>query len=123
MAQEQVIESYERLLLQSQRMHECAQRGDWEAILELKSQGLIDEETLRREEAGVQMDEPGRQRKFELLRRILELEVEVRNCLAERQSQLGALILSANLKRGQGSAYQSPAKGRPALRVVARPEA
>lgn len=123
MAQEQVIESYERLLLQSQRMHECALRGDWEAILELKSQGLIDEETLRREEAGVQLDEPGRQRKFELLRRILELEVQVRNCLAERQSQLGALILSANLKRGQGSAYQSPAKVRPPLRVVARPEA
>ncbi|MDE1168413.1 MAG: flagellar protein FliT [Pseudomonas sp.] len=122
MAQEQVIESYERLLVQSQRMHESALKGDWAEIMELKSQGLIDEETLRREESGVHLDEPHRQRKFELLKQILDREVEVRKCLAERQSQLGALIVSARLKSGQSQAYRAPSHNRPTLRAVARPE-
>ncbi|WP_416421431.1 flagellar protein FliT [Pseudomonas sp. App30] len=122
MSQAQVVESYERLLAQSQRMHECALQGDWEQILLLKSEGLIDEETLRREEAGVQLDDEHRRRKFELIKLILELEVEVRKCLAERQSHLGALIVAGRLKRGQGKAYMPSATVRPLLRAVVRPE-
>ncbi|WAH59105.1 flagellar protein FliT [Pseudomonas silvicola] len=122
MSQAQVVESYERLLAQSQRMHECALQGDWAEILLLKSQGLIDEETLRRQEAGVQLDEEHRRRKFELIKQILELEVEVRKCLADRQSHLGALILAGRLKRGQGKAYRPTATVRPLFRSVVRPE-
>ncbi|QKZ07303.1 MULTISPECIES: flagellar protein FliT [Pseudomonas] len=122
MSQAQVVESYERLLAQSRRMHECAAQGDWAEILLLKSQGLIDEETLRRQEAGVQLDEEHRRRKFELIKQILELEVEVRKCLADRQSHLGALILAGRLKRGQGKAYRPTATVRPLFKTVVRPE-
>lgn len=123
MAQAQVIEAYERLLEQSQRMHECAIRGDWGQILIMRSQGLIDEEGLRHVEAGIELDEAHQELKFGLLKEILQIEGEVRRRLAERQSQLGALILSSRLKRGQSKAYRAPPPpSRRPLRSVTRTE-
>jgi flagellar protein FliT len=123
MAQAQVIEAYERLLEQSQRMQECAIRGDWGQILIMRSQGLIDEEALRHVESGIELDAVHQELKFALIKQILQLESEVRRRLAERQSQLGALILSSRLKRGQSKAYRAPPPpARPVLRAVSRTE-
>jgi flagellar protein FliT len=109
--QTRLIESYELLLEQSSRMLECALRGEWAEIMELKSQGIICEESLRQQEAVIQLTPRDQARKRELLTQILELDIEVRKRLMARQNELGELLQAGRRRRDLNRAYRQPVGG------------
>ncbi|GAB3460179.1 hypothetical protein GCM10027398_01150 [Azotobacter salinestris] len=106
----QLIESYELLLQQSKSMLELARRGDWTALLEEKSCGLIDAERLRQLEAEVSLGHREQLRKIELLEQILALDAEIRTHLLTRRDELGRLILNSRRQRELNRTYR-PAVG------------
>ncbi|MFB8828972.1 flagellar protein FliT [Azotobacter sp. CWF10] len=107
---QQLIESYELLLQQSKSMLELARRGDWIALLEEKSCGLIDAERLRQLEAEVSLGRREQLRKIELLEQILALDTEIRTHLLTRRDELGRLILNSRRQRELNRTYR-PAVG------------
>lgn len=106
----QVIESYELLLQQSIRMLEFARRGDWSSLLMEKTRGLIDVERLSQADAQEGLDRDERQRRMELLERILELDAEIRSRLMARRDELGGLIEVSRRQRDLARVYR-PAAG------------
>ena len=107
MMQAQLIAAYEQLLEQSQRLLECAEKSDWNGIFTLKSQGLIDANYLRRAEDQVELDDAGRQHKFELISQILMLEEQVNSFLHARQNDLGELMQINRRKSDLNTAYRA----------------
>ncbi|WVV49045.1 flagellar protein FliT [Pseudomonas sp. NA13] len=103
-----MIAAYEQLLEQSRRILECAERADWDGIFTLKSQGLIDAAYLRRAEAQAKLDDAGQQRKFELMRQIMELDGQVSSFLHARQNDLGQLMQINRRKSDLNTAYRVP---------------
>lgn len=101
----QIIELYELLLQQSQRLLESARCGDWQNLAEEKFRGLIDLEKLQRLEAQAVLDPNERERKAELLEQILELDSQTRLCLLSRQEELGKLISLSRRQRDMSRAY------------------
>lgn len=108
MVQAQLIAAYEQLLEQSRRILECAERADWDGIFVLKSQGLIDAAYLRRAEGQAELDDTGQQRKFELMRQIIELDGQVSSFLHARQNDLGQLMQINRRKSDLNNAYRKP---------------
>lgn len=107
---QQLIESYELLLQQSKGMLELARRGDWAALLQEKSCGLIDAERLQQLEAQVSLGQQEQLRKVELLEQILALDVEIRAHLLARRDELGRLLLNSRRQRELNRTYR-PAVG------------
>ncbi|WP_244306952.1 flagellar protein FliT [Azotobacter salinestris] len=91
-------------------MLELARRGDWTALLEEKSCGLIDAERLRQLEAEVSLGHREQLRKIELLEQILALDAEIRTHLLTRRDELGRLILNSRRQRELNRTYR-PAVG------------
>ncbi|WP_460428068.1 flagellar protein FliT [Azotobacter armeniacus] len=91
-------------------MLELARRGDWAALLQKKSCGLIDAEKLRQLEVRASLDRREQLRKVELLEQILALDAEIRTHLLTRRDELGRLILSSRRQRELNRTYR-PAVG------------
>lgn len=103
---QQLIASYELLLQQSKSMLELARRGDWVALLQEKSCGLIDAESLRQLEARVSLGQQEQLRKVELLEQILALDAEIRTHLLARRDELGRLILNSRRQHELNRTYR-----------------
>ncbi|QQE90557.1 flagellar protein FliT [Azotobacter chroococcum] len=103
---QQLIASYELLLQQSKSMLELARRGDWAALLQEKSCGLVDAESLRQLEARVSLGQQEQLRKVELLEQILALDAEIHTHLLARRDELGRLILNSRRQHELNRTYR-----------------
>ncbi|XKE45418.1 flagellar protein FliT [Halomonas organivorans] len=104
---ERVIIEYENLLALSERMLAAAREADWPTLVEQET------DYVRRVERLSRLDtehprEPGMQRrKAELLERILDNDLEVRERLIRRRDELGELIGTSRRQRDLQRAYGS----------------
>ncbi|NHN78492.1 flagellar protein FliT [Azotobacter chroococcum] len=117
---QQLIASYELLLQQSKGMLELARRGDWAALLQEKSCGLVDAESLRQLEARISLGQREQQRKFELLEQILALDAEIRTHLLARRDELGRLIVSSGRQRELNRTYRPGVGAAPVYQAADR---
>lgn len=104
-SQSQVIESYQHLLQQSQRMLELARQGDWSNLVLEKSRYLVELENVTQCERRLGVEGGDRVRRACLLEQILELEAEIRSCLLARRDELGRLISVSRRQLDLGRAY------------------
>jgi len=102
-----VIESYQQLLRQSQRMLQFARAGDWSNLVLEKSQYLVGLESVTQCERRLGVEGGDKLRRACLLEQILELEVEIRGCLEARRDELGRLIEVSRRQIDLGRAYRS----------------
>lgn len=104
-----VIDSYQHLLQQSQRMLEFARQGDWSSLVLEKSRYLVELENVTQCERRLGVEGGDRARRACLLEQILELEVEIRSCLLARRDELGRLIGVSRRQLEVGRAYRAEA--------------
>ncbi|MCQ4347279.1 flagellar protein FliT [Pseudomonas stutzeri] len=104
-SQSQVIDAYQQLLRQSQRMLEYARQGDWANLVLEKSRYLVELENVAQSERRLGIEGGDRLRRACLLEQILELEAEIRGCLLARRDELGRLIAVSRRQIEAGRAY------------------
>lgn len=105
---ERLLACYEALLERSTRMLAKAREEAWEALIEEESRYVQEVERLAREDQGQALDAAQRERKADLLERILEQDMEVRRHLVARRDELGELIGNSRRKRDLERAYRQP---------------
>ncbi|WP_355660778.1 flagellar protein FliT [Halomonas salifodinae] len=105
---ERLLACYEALLERSTRMLAKAREEAWEALIEEESHYVQEVERLAREDQGQALDTAQRERKADLLERILEQDMEVRRHLVARRDELGELIGNSRRKRDLERAYRHP---------------
>ena len=75
----QVISNYESLSAITSRMREAAVQGEWDTLVGLEQQCGLHVATMKPIDATATLDEPARQRKIQLIRKILADDAEIRN--------------------------------------------
>lgn len=110
-AQQTLLEAYAKLLERATHMHELAKADQWTELIEQRTQYVMLVDELRELDRQVVLDASGRQRKSDLLERILEHDVEIRRRLVARRDELGKLIGVSQRQRDLHRAY-APQQGR-----------
>ncbi len=75
----QVIANYELLSAMTAQMREAAQRGEWDSLISIEHQCSALVAAMKPIDAEVTLDEVARQRKLELITKILADDAEIRN--------------------------------------------
>ncbi len=74
-----VISHYESLSVITSKMREAANHGEWDRLLDLESECLEQVTTMKRLDSVTKLDEPTRQRKISLIKKILADDAVIRN--------------------------------------------
>lgn len=104
---QQLIASYEGLLVRCQQMLVWASRDDWEELIEEESRYVVEIEALAISAASIKLEESLQERRLDLLERILETSLEVQHYLVVRRDELGNIIDNALRKRHLDHSYQT----------------
>ncbi|UYG02071.1 flagellar protein FliT [Halomonas sp. LR3S48] len=100
-----VLDGYARLRQQVAIMLELARAGEWDALIERQSGYLQLADHLRQLDKEAVLDEDGRQCKAALLEAILADDLEIREKLMARRSELGQLMDSSRRQRDLHRSY------------------
>jgi flagellar protein FliT len=92
----QVIAGYESLSALTGQMREAAVRGEWDQLISIEHQCSDLVATMRPVDAEVKLDEAARQRKIQLINKILADDADIRN---HTQAWMGQLQLSMQSNR------------------------
>jgi flagellar protein FliT len=92
----QVIAGYESLSALTGQMREAAVRGEWDQLISIEHQCSELVATMRPVDAEVKLDEAARQRKIQLINKILADDADIRN---HTQAWMGQLQLSMQSNR------------------------
>lgn len=87
-----LINAYELLFQQLQRMQRLAVAGDWAELIQEASGYVLNIEVLQRNEINVTESEAEKQRRRDLLALIIKLDKEIRDVLIARRDELGRLL-------------------------------
>ncbi|MDT0500528.1 MULTISPECIES: flagellar protein FliT [unclassified Halomonas] len=109
-----VIAAYETMLLQTRRMLEAAHRQEWDTLITCQTEYVLQTEHLKKLDEAVTLTEAHRQQKADLIKRILENNLQLRDQLMTRREELGELIDTSRQQRNLSRAYGVPAGGRQA---------
>lgn len=105
MSSSQVIENYESLAALTGRMREAAASGQWDSLIgieQLRSKLLGDMKPL---DAAITLEEAARQRKDELIARILADDAEIRSLTQAWMDQLQLSLQSIRQEQRLQQAY------------------
>lgn len=107
MSQAQVISGYESLSALTSRMNDAAIRGEWDELVELEQQCSRQVALIKTMDAGssAQLDEPARQRKVELIKKILEHDADIRKRTELWMGQLQRIMHSNRQEQRLQQAY------------------
>lgn len=94
MGTSQVISSYESLSALTGRMSEAASHGEWDQLIELERQCSRQIALLKTMDTAAALDEPARQRKVQLIKKILEHDADIRKRTTQWMAQLQGIIQS-----------------------------
>jgi flagellar protein FliT len=92
----QVIAGYESLSALTGQMREAAVRGEWDQLISIEHQCSELVATMRPVDAEVKLDKAARQRKIQLINKILADDADIRN---HTQAWMGQLQLSMQSNR------------------------
>ncbi|MEQ1837460.1 MAG: flagellar protein FliT [Candidatus Nitrotoga sp.] len=90
----QVITHYESLSVLTERMCEAAAQGEWDKLVSIEQQCAQQVAIMKLADAPITIDEPTRQRKMQLIRKILADDAEIRNHTEKWMGQLQRIMQS-----------------------------
>lgn len=90
----QIITSYESLSTITQQMREAAVHGEWDQLIALEQRCSQHVTTMKPLDAAIALDEPNRQRKIQLIKKILADDAEVRGRTEAWMGQLQQIMHS-----------------------------
>lgn len=94
MSASQVIENYELLSALTVQMRKAAVHGEWDQLVSIELQRSKQVATMKPVDAEAKLDEATRQRKSQLISKILADDAEIRNLTQVWMSQLQHSIQS-----------------------------
>jgi len=101
----QVITNYESLSAITSKMREAAVHGEWDQLIGLEQQCSRQVATMKPVDAVTTLDEPARQRKIQLIKKILADDAEIRNRTETWMGQLQRIIQSNRQEQRLHQAY------------------
>jgi len=107
---QELIASYEKILEITEAMLAAARAGDWERLtgLETTCRSEVDRLVALGED-GPRLPEPLRQRKAQIVRRVLEGDAEIRRCAEPWMNQLAQMMGHIRNERRLSQSYGTPA--------------
>lgn len=97
MGRSQVIANYESLSAITGQMRDAAVRSEWDTLIGLEQQCSRHVAAMKPADAATTLDEPARQRKIQLIKKILADDAEIRNRTEVWMMQLQR-IMQSNLQ-------------------------
>jgi flagellar protein FliT len=101
----QVITNYESLSAITSQMRDAAVHGEWDQLIGLEQQCSQHVATMKPVDATAMLDEPARQRKIQLIKKILADDAEIRNRTETWMGQLQRIIQSNRQEQRLHQAY------------------
>lgn len=101
----QLINAYESLSTLTGRMREAASDGEWETLIELEQQYSHQVARLKPIDAVNELDPPSRQRKVQLLKKILADDADIRSRTELWMTQLQHIMQSNRQEQRLLQAY------------------
>lgn len=102
---EHVLDVYEAIAAITGRMLAAARNNQWDLLTELEAQCSKQVGALKNSELQRELNEPARQKKARIIRRILEDDRVIREITTPWMSHLSALINSKGAERKLSQAY------------------
>lgn len=90
----QVISNYESLSAITGQMREAAVHGNWDTLISLEQQCTQQVTHMKPVDIETTLDEPSRQRKIQLIKKILTDDAEIRNLTESWMGQLQRIMQS-----------------------------
>lgn len=97
MSSAQVLANYESLSALTGQMREAAAQGEWDQLVRIEQQRGELVAAMKPLDAEVRLDEAARQRKIQLINKIMADDAEIRNLTQTWMSQL-QLSMQSNLQ-------------------------
>lgn len=101
----QVISSYESLSVLTSQMRDAAVHGEWDQLISLEQQCSQHVATMKPVDTVVTLDESARQRKIQLIKKILADDAEIRNHTEVWMGQLQRIMQSNRQEQRLQQAY------------------
>lgn len=98
-----LVEPYELILQQLERMQSLASSGDWMALVQEASLYVMNIEAMKRDPVPLPESEGAQSYRRELLERIVVLDADIRAKLVARRDELGKLLGQADPLRAAAS--------------------
>jgi len=89
-----IVEQYESLSALTNRMRVAAEQGEWDQLIVLEQQCSCHVATMKSVDTGIKLDESTRQRKIQLIKKILSDDAEIRNRTVMWTRQLQRIMQS-----------------------------
>jgi flagellar protein FliT len=103
----QIITNYESLSALTGRMREAAVQGEWDKLVNIEQQCRQQVAAMRPADATAMLDEPARERKIQLIRKILADDAEIRNHTEVWMGQLQRIMQNTRQEQRLHQAYGS----------------
>jgi flagellar protein FliT len=100
-----VIENYESLSCITEKMRHAAVNSDWDNLLSLEKQCTLQVAAMKPADTVAKLDEPTRQRKIQLIKKILADDAEIRNHTETWMKQLQNIMQSNRQEHRLHQAY------------------
>lgn len=94
MSLSRIITNYESLSALTGRMREAAVHGEWDQLIDLEQQCSQQVAAMKPVDTAATLDEPARQRKIHLIKKILADDAEIRNRTEVWMEQLQRIMQS-----------------------------
>jgi flagellar protein FliT len=101
----QVIRNYESLSAITSRMRDAAVQGEWDTLIGLEQQYSQHVATMKPVDASTSLDESARQRKIQLIKKILADDAEIRSRTESWMGQLQRIMQSNRQEQRLNKAY------------------
>ncbi len=105
MNNQQVIVNYESLSTLTGEMREAADQGEWDKLIDLEQQCNLQVASMKSTDDLPLLDEVGRQRKIQLIRKILADDAEIRDRTETWMGQLQRIIQNTRQEQRLNQAY------------------
>ncbi|MEQ1813340.1 MAG: flagellar protein FliT [Candidatus Nitrotoga sp.] len=103
----QIITCYESLSVLTERMCEAAAHGEWDKLINIEQQRGRQVATMRLAEASAMLDEPTRQRKKQLIEKILADDTRIHRHTEKWLKQLQCIMQSNRQEQRLQQTYGS----------------
>lgn len=105
MSSYQVITNYESLSALTGQMREAAVQGEWDKLVSIEKQCGQQVAAMRPVDATATLDEPAKQRKIQLIKKILADDAEIRSHTEAWMGQLQRIMQSNRQEQRLQQAY------------------
>ena len=99
------IANYELLFTLTGQMRDAAMRGEWDHLLDLEKQCSQHVAAMKPVDAATTLDEPTRQRKVRLIKKILAHDADIRSRTVSWMGQLQRIMQSSRQEQRLQQAY------------------